>query len=148
MYFATVRAESPTVALSSSSETPNALPASSLPAPGVLDAQALARLAALDPGGAAGLVGRVLSTYRQSLGRLLEQLQLARSDCDLQGQRHVAHTLKSSSASVGALALSALCAEAEGRLRDGATAGSEGLDALLDALAAEGRRLLAALGQA
>jgi histidine phosphotransfer protein HptB len=136
------------VALFSSSEPSKALPAGGLPAPGVLDAQALARLAALDPGGAAGLVGRVLSTYRQSLGRLLEQLQQARSEFDLQGQRHVAHTLKSSSASVGALALSALCAEAEGRLRDGATAGSQGLDTLLDALAAEGRRLLAALGEA
>ena len=132
----------------SSSEPSKALPAGGLPAPGVLDAQALARLAALDPGGAAGLVVRVLGTYRQSLGRLLEQLQVARSEFDLQGQRHVAHTLKSSSASVGALALSALCAEAEGRLRDGATAGSEGLDALLDALAAEGWRLLAALGEA
>jgi histidine phosphotransfer protein HptB len=146
MCVAAVRAESFTVALISSSESSKSLPTAGLPAPGVLDAQALARLAALDPGGAAGLVRRVLGTYRVSLGRLLEQLQLARSELDLQGQRHVAHTLKSSSASVGALALSALCAEAEGRLRDGA--GSESLGPLLDALAAEGRRLLTALGEA
>lgn len=132
----------------SSSESSPALPASGLPAPGVLDAEALARLVALDPSGTAGLVRRVLGTYHQSLARLLEQLQVARSEFDLQGQRHVAHTLKSSSASVGALALSALCAEAEGRLRDGATAGSESLDTLLDALTAEGRRLIAALGPA
>ena len=108
----------------------------------VLDADALARLGELDPGGKAGLLARVLNTYRQSLERFLGQLQSARSLGDLQGQRHVAHTLKSSSASVGALALAALCAELERRLRDGPT---EGLDVQLDALIAEGQRVLAGL---
>lgn len=111
----------------------------------VLDAQALSRLADLDPDGRAGLVARVLSTYAQSLERLLDQLQRARDEGDMQTQRHVAHTLKSSSASVGALCLSALCAEAEERLRDGLV---EGLDEQLDRLAADGHRVLAALQQA
>ena len=105
----------------------------------VLDADALARLRELDPGGKAGLVARVLNTYRQSLERFLGQLQSARSLGDLQGQRHVAHTLKSSSASVGALALAALCAELERRLRDSP---GEGVDTQLDALIEEGRRVL------
>jgi len=114
------------------------------PGTGVLDAEALARLQDLDPTGKAGLVARVLSTYTQSLERLLGNLHSARQDADLQGQRHVAHTLKSSSASVGALKLSALCADVERRLHEGQT---EGLDEPLDALSAEAARVLSALRQ-
>jgi HPt (histidine-containing phosphotransfer) domain-containing protein len=124
------------------SESSPASPPAATSAAAVLDAQALARLQELDPGGQAGLVVRVLTTYTRSLQRLLEQLRQAREAGDLQGQRHVAHTLKSSSASVGALKLSALCADIEARLRDGATDGIEGA---VDALAAEGERLLAVL---
>jgi len=110
----------------------------------VLDAKALAKLQELDPGGSSGLVARVLSTYAQSLQRQLAGLEAARRDADAQGQRHVAHTLKSSSASVGALALSALCADVEQRLREGQ---SLDLDGQLDALTAEAERVLAALRQ-
>ncbi len=56
--------------------------------------------------------------------------------------RVIAHTLKSSSASVGALELSALCADVEARLRDQRV---EGVEAQLDALAVEARRILAGL---
>lgn len=109
---------------------------------GLLDAQALARLQELDPGGQAGLVQRVLATYTLSLQRLLEQLAAARAAGDRDGMRHAAHTLKSSSASVGALELSALCAQAEAGLRDGQTAA---LASVLDRLGAEGERILAGL---
>jgi len=126
------------------SEPSDALLSARLSAAGVLDAQALARLQELDPGDKAGLVARVLTTYAQSLQRLLEQLRVARQDADAQGQRHVVHTLKSSSASVGALKLSALCADLEHRLREGLTLGLEGP---LDDLCAEGERVLAALRQ-
>jgi HPt (histidine-containing phosphotransfer) domain-containing protein len=110
--------------------------------PGVLDAQTLAKLHELDPSGKAGLVQRVLTTYTHSLARLLAQLHAARAANDPQALRHVAHTLKSSSASVGALQLSALCADIERRLREGQT---DGLDAQLDAMSQEGERVLAAL---
>ena len=124
---------------------PTGVPATVGPgAGGVLDAQALAKLQELDPSGNSGLVARVLATYAQSLQRQLVTLQAARRDADAQGQRHVAHTLKSSSASVGALALSALCADVEQRLREGQ---SLGLDGQLDELAAEAERVLAALRQ-
>lgn len=113
-----------------------------LPAPGLLDAEALARLHDLDPSGKAGLVARVLATYSLTLQRHLGNLEIARRDADAQGLRHVAHTLKSSSASVGALQLSALCADIEAKLRDGAT---EGLEAQLDALSVEAERVLDAL---
>ena len=125
-------------------EPTGAAPATGPVAAGVLDAMALARLQELDPSGGAGLVARVLATYAQSLQRQLVNLQSARRDADAQGQRHVAHTLKSSSASVGALKLSALCADIERKLREGTT---EGLETQLDELTAEAEHVLAALRQ-
>ncbi len=113
-----------------------------LPGAGVLDAGALARLQGLDPSGQAGLMARVLSTYTRSLERQLDILSSARLDADVQAQRHVAHTLKSSSASVGALQLSALCADVEHKLRNGQV---EGIELQLDALTLEAARILAAL---
>jgi HPt (histidine-containing phosphotransfer) domain-containing protein len=105
---------------------------------GVLDAMALDRLRALDPGNRSGLLQRVLQTYTHSLERLLVQWHAARAAGDANAMRGLAHTLKSSSASVGALGLSALCADVEARLRDGQW---EGLEAKLDALAAEAARI-------
>ena len=109
----------------------------------VLDAEALAKLHALDPRGQAGLVARVIGTYVASLRRLAAQFAVARAAGDATGLRHVAHTLKSSSASVGALALSGLCAAVEQQVRDGAPA--DMLAPQLDALGAEAARVLAAL---
>lgn len=108
----------------------------------VLDRACLDRLRELDPSGQGGLLARVLATYTQSLGKLLDQLDAARAGADAARLRHVAHTLKSSSASVGALTLSGLCADVERRVRDGETAGLEGQ---LDALGREGKRVLSAL---
>ena len=108
----------------------------------VLDAACLQRLRDLDPSGQAGLVARVIRTYVQSLAKLIDQLTLARSTDDRTAMRHVAHTLKSSSASVGALVLAELCSDVERRLREGdASPPTE----QLDAMAREGARLLAAL---
>jgi HPt (histidine-containing phosphotransfer) domain-containing protein len=116
-----------------------------MPAAGVLDGDALARLQELDPTGNAGLVARVLATYTNSLQRHLAELQAARRNADVQGQRHVVHTLKSSSASVGALKVSTLCGDIERKLRDGLT---EALEEQFEELTAEATRLLAALQQA
>jgi hypothetical protein len=109
---------------------------------GVLDSQALVKLQELDPGGKGGLVQRVLATYMSSLSRLLEQFGAARKREDEHDLHHVAHALKSASASVGALQLSSLCADIERRLRDSQT---DGLEPLLEAMAREGERILAAL---
>lgn len=108
----------------------------------VLDAAALERLHQLDPGNRTGLVKRVLQTYTQSLDRLLVQWHAARAAGDANALRAVAHTLKSSSASVGALALSALCADVEARLRDDPR---DDIAAQLDALAGEAAYIRAAL---
>ena len=84
----------------------------------VLDAQALQRLRELDPTGNNRLLERVVLAFETSTGRLLPQLDEASASGDLDGVRHVAHTLKSSSASIGALKLSALCADIEGMIRN------------------------------
>lgn len=112
--------------------------------PTLLDAQALANLAQLDPSGANKLMSRVLSTYRSSLARLLGQLALARQQSDAAAMRLVTHTLKSSSASVGALSLSVLCSRAEQALREGRL---DSLPSLLDSLQAEAARVDAAVFQ-
>ena len=108
----------------------------------VLDAAALARLAELDPNGNAGLVQRVLATYANALERSRQELLLLSQPPQHEPLRHLAHTLKSSSASVGALTLSALCAQVEHQMRvqPGADIGS-----LLDAMLAEMQRVAGAV---
>lgn len=104
-------------------------------APEGLDAQALERLFELDPDGSNKLVERVVEAYLKSLDRLLPDLIQARAaEIDLNVVRHVSHTLKSSSASLGALKASALCAEVELMARNGETGG---LAAKLDDMLAE-----------
>ncbi|HEY6135244.1 MAG TPA: Hpt domain-containing protein [Rubrivivax sp.] len=112
------------------------------PAPTVLDAEALDKLRALDPGGRAGILLRVLGTFEGSLKRLMLQFESARAGMDLPALRHVAHTLRSSSASIGALALSRCCLELETRIRDGQT---EGLADAVEALSAESARAAVAV---
>lgn len=89
---------------------------------GGLDAGALARLAELDPTGENRLVDRVLQAFRASVARLRPQLDAARRSGDRSAIRMVVHTLKSSSASIGALTLSQLCAQIETVIRVDATA--------------------------
>jgi len=112
------------------------LPSSPSPNPAVpaLDAEALGRLTALDPLGESRLLERVLNAFQASAARLAPQLEAGRSAADWNAVGLVAHTLKSSSASIGALALSALCAQVEAAVRLGATTG---LDADIFAMAAE-----------
>jgi CheY-like chemotaxis protein/HPt (histidine-containing phosphotransfer) domain-containing protein len=82
-----------------------------------LDAGALARLTELDPSGQNKLVERVMQAFQTSVARLRPQLDTARESGDRGAVKLVAHTLKSSSASIGALRLSAVCADIETTLR-------------------------------
>ncbi|MDO9094014.1 MAG: Hpt domain-containing protein [Rubrivivax sp.] len=84
-----------------------------------LDAQALGRLRELDPDGRQGVVPRVLAAFETSLARMLTQLQVEADDPDPAVVASIAHMLKSSSASVGALALASTCADVERRIRTG-----------------------------
>ncbi len=95
-----------------------------------LDPQALERLRELDPGGQSKLLSRVAQAFDTSVARLLPQMTTALEASDLAAIRHVAHTLKSSSASIGAVKLSQLCADIEAQSRDGR------IEGLADAIAA------------
>lgn len=102
-------------------DTVHAAPGAAAPsaqlAPGHLDEPALERLRELDPSGANRLLYRVADAFAASTARLLPQLEAALANADPEGVKHVAHTLKSSSASIGALRLSGLCADIEGMIR-------------------------------
>ena len=94
------------------------MPALTLPSAGsVLDVEALQRLSELDPTGANRLLERVFQAFETSALRLLPQMHEAFLAADHPGVRHVVHTLKSSSASIGAVQLSHLCAEIETMIR-------------------------------
>ena len=108
----------------------------------VLDEASLQRLHELDPQGTNRVVERVLRAFEASLQRLLPQSAQALGRGDHEAVRHVVHTLKSSSASVGALELSRYCGEIENRLR---AHQADGLEPLLAGLQAEGERVLAAV---
>lgn len=82
-----------------------------------LDPEALARLSELDPKGENQLLERVLRAFQTSAARLMPQLEAARLSHDRATVRLVAHTLKSSSASIGALGLSQVCAQIEALIR-------------------------------
>jgi CheY-like chemotaxis protein len=116
----------------------------------VLDKQALQRLQELDPKGENNLLERVFKAFETSVARLMPQLQESLRAGDHAGVRHVAHTLKSSTASIGASRLSQQCAEIESMIRrDDTTA----LDSRVQAMCAEVevvlqevRRLMSAKG--
>ena len=107
-----------------------------------LDDAALSRLAELDPTGENHLLERVLKAFQTSAARLMPQLDVAHRAGDRDTVRLVAHTLKSSSASIGALALSQCCAKLESAILvdpapvlDGDIAAlSRNLDAALQAI--------------
>jgi HPt (histidine-containing phosphotransfer) domain-containing protein len=92
--------------------------AAAAPAVAELDSASLDRLRELDPRGSNHLLQRVFAAFETSLIRLLPQLDAARRANDAAGVHLVAHTLKSSSASIGALVLSRLSAEVEQLARE------------------------------
>ena len=109
----------------------------------VLDEKALQHLRDLDPQGSSALLARVIQAFEKSLERLLPELAQARgAGLNLAVVRHVCHTLKSSTASLGALELSRRCAQIEAQARDGR---AEGLDKLLDGMHDELARVRVAL---
>ena len=111
--------------------TDSALP----PAPGAsVDPTALRRLAATRRGGGSELVARVVDTYLDSSQKLLSAMRDATAAGDPAGFAAAAHTLKSSSAQVGAMGLSSLCKELETLGREDSC---EGASELLDGITAE-----------
>jgi HPt (histidine-containing phosphotransfer) domain-containing protein len=94
-------------------------PAGAHPGEPGLDESALAQLRSLDPDGRHGVLQRVLTAFENSLLKMQAQLSELGARGNAKAIGDIAHTIKSSSASVGALALSRLCADAERAARAG-----------------------------
>lgn len=112
------------------------------------DERALDRLRQLDPSGRSRLIERVFDAFESSMQRLLPQLAAGLADtpagfaAQVRGLRLVAHTLKSSAATVGALSMARQCGELEVLLHDGQTAG---IDRRIAALLTETVRVRTAM---
>ncbi len=76
---------------------------------------------------------RLIDTYLRELPRMIDQLRDAVEAGDREVLHRVAHTLKSSSASLGALPLSMMCAELEDRSRESIPADAGEVIEALDA---------------
>ena len=70
-------------------------------------------------GGGGDLVCKVLEAYLRSAPKLMEEYSQGLNDGNLEQVHHAVHTLKSSSANVGAMCLSKLCREIETHVRAG-----------------------------
>ncbi len=108
----------------------------------VLDLQTLERIRAMRRPGGPDLLIRVVDLFVSSSNELIDTMVAASRLDDAVTLAHAAHTLKSSSANVGALAFAELCAELEAAARGGKT--PQAL-ALLKKLLVEHRPLLRAL---
>jgi HPt (histidine-containing phosphotransfer) domain-containing protein len=89
------------------------------PADPLVDWDVLARLQA-DLGDDEAIVIEVLEMFLADTPQQLDRMRQALAAAAAHDLRHAAHTLKSTSASVGALALAACCRELEELARDGA----------------------------
>ena len=90
------------------------LPAGNVPSGAAINRAALEQLRELDPNGAMGLTQKILRVYLDSSQGEMAQLEQALAAGHADSLRRAAHTLKSSSANVGAEALSALFKQLEG----------------------------------
>jgi two-component system sensor histidine kinase/response regulator len=89
-----------------------------------LSDKALAMLRELEDDENQGIVQRVMSMFLDATPGQLEALRQAGEDGDANTIRITSHTLKSASASIGAMALSACCAELEDLAREGCVDGA------------------------
>jgi signal transduction histidine kinase/CheY-like chemotaxis protein/HPt (histidine-containing phosphotransfer) domain-containing protein len=108
----------------------------------VLDPRALAAIRALNPTRGEALLARVIDAFLTSAPAQLDALHKASAQADSDALRGIAHSLKSSSANLGAQRLSELARELELLGRSGRL---DGAARLVEALAAEWPRVRAAL---
>ena len=92
------------------------------------------------------LVKRVVSLYLEQTPKLLEELALAIRQSDAEAQASIAHTVKSSSLTVGAVALADTCRKIEEWSREGRVEGSL-VDSLMEQYIAVEKELQAALAK-
>jgi len=87
--------------------------------PPVLDETVINRIRDMERRGASRLLERLIETYLTTAGRLVGDAERALAADDASALRHAAHTLKSSSASLGAGHLARRCGEVENHARSG-----------------------------
>jgi len=107
-------------------------PASGPQAGGVIIHQALENIRALSAANGNALLERVLQAYLQDTPAHLATLRNAIAEGSTTGIRKAAHSLKSSSANVGAEALAQLCRDMEQLGRNDITEGTTGLLAAME----------------
>jgi signal transduction histidine kinase/CheY-like chemotaxis protein/HPt (histidine-containing phosphotransfer) domain-containing protein len=105
----------PITSLSVSS--PTRIPAAGFDRESSIDQGALDKICALERDGAIGLLARVIGLYLQGTPPLIEQMRQAIGTNDDESLHVAAHSLKSSSANVGAMKLHGLCKELESQAR-------------------------------
>lgn len=112
--------------------------------PPVIDQKALAAIAALQPPGGEDILKKVISLYLDSSLTLMKGIREAAEGNNADALYRAAHTLKSSSAYLGALTFSGMCKELEMMGRGNTL---EGVAARLAALGQEYERVRDALGK-
>jgi HPt (histidine-containing phosphotransfer) domain-containing protein len=108
----------------------------------VLDHKALDAIRALQREGAPNILDKVIELYLSGAPELIQQMSTAAEQNDAPALQMAAHSLKSSSAHVGALLLSALCKELETM---GRANGAEGAAQKVLAVETEFKRVQRAL---
>jgi CheY-like chemotaxis protein len=128
----------------SSRATEHAAPAATTPAPAaaVLDEQALRQIRSLRQPGGPDLLKKIVALYISNSRTLIETLRDAILRSDAPGVAQAAHSLKSSSANVGAKSLTEMCAQLEATAKAGKL---EPAWNLLDRMVEEHNRVLLAL---
>jgi len=99
---------------------------------GTLDRAALDALAAATPKDPGSLVTKVIGLYLEHAPGLVENIREALSSNDCDAARSAAHRLKSSSANVGAVQLSAQCKALEDAARNGSVDAPDTVAAAID----------------
>ncbi|MET0320186.1 MAG: response regulator, partial [Duganella sp.] len=110
-----------------------------------INLQALQNIRALSASHGDALVERVLHAWLADTPAHLQALRAAIAGCDADQLRKTAHSLKSSSANVGAMALAQRCKELEQLGRNNTTAGAADLLADMDRSFQAARQALGAL---
>jgi signal transduction histidine kinase/CheY-like chemotaxis protein/HPt (histidine-containing phosphotransfer) domain-containing protein len=118
--------------------TPRVVPSSPQPPRRAIDPDALARLQQMQRPGSSGFVERILTRYHNDLHKLLANIREGAAAADRHAVELAAHTLKSSSANVGAMIVRDTCAEVEQLARtDGAWDAVRALLPLLESSTAD-----------
>jgi HPt (histidine-containing phosphotransfer) domain-containing protein len=125
---------------------PAACAAAPLPqAEEIIDWTPIDTLRSIDPQGRTGVVGRAVGSYIDNALKLIEEIRRFRAAKDLTDVRRAAHSLKSSSASVGATLVAGLSKTIE---QAAASGEFEIIDAAVRSLEAEYRRAASELRKA